>query len=987
MYDSEATSFGRWVEHKSKEQDGTETSSAPAVYSLQARPGAATTVLGFLSRSQGSATILTNARGFVAMVPSLAFAECPGRIVVQVSGAGQRDSEGCLRVADHAPATLCAASFLRDDWTVVYTSDQYEAADVATATYLAEEGNVVHVFDGAFSAREVDYGLAPSSKLQGVTGTTVMDVLAAAHWGPLAYVGPTAADAVLVVPNTSLASSAKLAHTRLSRDIQARVGVMCVRIPNPWDEDAFRSALPRNVTRVAVLDVDHGLLASQVEGALLEQPVHVSSLAVPVGEQDVKPLFFTAALQLLASGPATWDQVQKTATDASSGGFAGKLLTVLNMETSASTFLGSLFSVIFADAAAQGVGAAKVLHCRTLDRYDNFHGPQASGVVRSDVVFGPKSPSIASTTQQGCAQTLVIPEPSVLLSSIDALSCVAPGGVILLDTSDWEGNAAENIEEHLIPLVRRRIAQMKLKLFSIDAASVLHFLQAATKETLEPQCIAVVLAAAALQIHLNASKQTLLTVIKPTLDQVGVDVDTLVNLVSASVTTLPYDEDAFAGAAEAEGLNPPTLSLIEYNGLGRLPERGPLAESAPRTSSWASAAWQRLYPEAYGLDTSALRADLSPEPVWEVEVTENRRLTPMDYDRNVFHLELSTRGTDLRYEVGQALGVHGWNDEQEVEAFLRFTGLVGEQVVSLPSVGGKAESLTLFQILLQRKDIFGRPRKAFYAALADLAVDPAEVKWLRFVASAEGSTLFKKYAEVETVTYADVLRMFPSVLGRLSAHFLLDQVEDIQPRHYSIASAQAAVGESVHLLIVTVDWTTPSGAPRFGQCTRYLSKLRVGDKVTVSLRPSVMKLPPLTEQPIIMAGLGTGAAPFRAFLQARAAQKAQGSPIGPLVYYFGSRYRSKEYLYGEELEAFQRDGILARLGLAFSRDQRHKVYIQDKIEQDAHIMADYLAPELKANSAVPASLADTLSETHDSTKGYFYLCGPYVCCPCPRLLK
>ena len=74
-----------------------------------------------------------------------------------------------------------------------------------------------------------------------------------------------------------------------------------------------------------------------------------------------------------------------------------------------------------------------------------------------------------------------------------------------------------------------------------------------------------------------------------------------------------------------------------------------------------------------------------------------------------------------------------------------------------------------------------------------------------------------------------------------------------------------------------------------------------------------------------MAGLGTGAAPFRAFLQYRAWLKMQGIPVGPTYYYFGSRHRSQEYLYGEELEAFMDDGIITKAGLEFSRDGPRKV--------------------------------------------------------------
>ena len=103
-----------------------------------------------------------------------------------------------------------------------------------------------------------------------------------------------------------------------------------------------------------------------------------------------------------------------------------------------------------------------------------------------------------------------------------------------------------------------------------------------------------------------------------------------------------------------------------------------------------------------------------------------------------------------------------------------------------------------------------------------------------------------------------------------------------------------------------------------------------------------------------MAGLGTGAAPFRAFLQHRALLASQGKPTGPLYYYFGSRYRSKEYLYGEEIEAFMLDRTITKAGLAFSRDQRKKVYIQHKMVEDADDLARMLYEE----------------------KGVFYLCGP-----------
>lgn len=112
-----------------------------------------------------------------------------------------------------------------------------------------------------------------------------------------------------------------------------------------------------------------------------------------------------------------------------------------------------------------------------------------------------------------------------------------------------------------------------------------------------------------------------------------------------------------------------------------------------------------------------------------------------------------------------------------------------------------------------------------------------------------------------------------------------------------------------------------------------------------------------------MAGLGTGAAPFRAFLQHRAWLSHQGKKVGPTYYYFGSRHQSQEYLYGEEIEAFILDGTITRAGLAFSRDGPKKVYIQHKMLEDAEALAQMLQDD----------------------KGVFYLCGPTW--PVPDVFK
>lgn len=111
-----------------------------------------------------------------------------------------------------------------------------------------------------------------------------------------------------------------------------------------------------------------------------------------------------------------------------------------------------------------------------------------------------------------------------------------------------------------------------------------------------------------------------------------------------------------------------------------------------------------------------------------------------------------------------------------------------------------------------------------------------------------------------------------------------------------------------------------------------------------------------------MAGLGTGAAPFRAFIQHRALQVSLGKRVGPMLYYFGSRHRSEEYLYGEEIEAYIKDNIITHAGLAFSRDSDSKVYIQHKMRNDGEMLANLMKGEG--------------ADVKETEKGAFYLCGP-----------
>ena len=364
-------------------------------------------------------------------------------------------------------------------------------------------------------------------------------------------------------------------------------------------------------------------------------------------------------------------------------------------------------------------------------------------------------------------------------------------------------------------------------------------------------------------------------------------------------------------------------------------------------------AWSLMFKETFETHT-ALRP--AHHDVHFATVTKLERLTPGDYSRNIFHMEFDISKTPLKYQIGDALGVFGHNDEEEVDKFIGEYGLDPNAFVRLPQRGALSKSghnnreyISTRNLLVQHLDLFGRPSKKFYTALAQYATSRYE--YLRLMHIGTDDTESFKLGIHETLNFADILLQYKT--ARPSIEQLAVMIPEIKARHYSISSSMKVCPRSVHLLVVAVDWETPLGRRRSGQCTRYLKNLKVGEVVSVDIQQSVLRLPPNPTQPIVMAGLGTGMAPFRAFLQERLWQREAGIKVGPCVLYFGARHKAQEWLYGEELEKYERMGLV-KLGLAWSRDQKHKVYIQHKIKEDSSLLKEFLGDK----------------------KGYFYLCGP-----------
>lgn len=161
---------------------------------------------------------------------------------------------------------------------------------------------------------------------------------------------------------------------------------------------------------------------------------------------------------------------------------------------------------------------------------------------------------------------------------------------------------------------------------------------------------------------------------------------------------------------------------------------------------------------------------------------------------------------------------------------------------------------------------------------------------------------------------------------------VIEWLKPMRPRAYSIASAEKFLPNALDLVVGLVTFRDVKGGVCEGLSSGFLCKrLAVGDTVKIYLKPSRFRLPEDASRPVIMVGPGTGIAPFKAFLEYRKAIQASG----PNWLFFGGRHRENDFLLKDFLESLQKENYLTRLDLAFSRDQDYKIYVQDRMKENA----------------------------------------------------
>lgn len=941
----------QWSQAGDKNIHGEATTVVP----LQTRPGAGSLALGYifskdfdLAKRHIPQTLLApslSLRHLRAALDQLSLLYgVASPFVAHIAAADYSAQDGL--VTDYETALQTAEDL---GLGLVASASAYEAQHMSLlATLLASLLPTLHVYDGIRTAREtlrvVDAlseatiaeiyqkiakeAAALNKRLD--TAGKVVELLRSFNaelgtsYAPFEYHGHEAPELVLVVFGSAEAQLAKQVVNTLAAQGK-KVGAVNVRIYRPFIEEAFLEALPESVRQIAVL--------GQVRDAVAVDDASVQSALY----SDV--LTAVSFSDRWSQAPAVVDVKYAAATVHTPSSVASILhqLTSKDAQAEVSLTLHALEQAreyIFWDvdnSAAVGAPAAlgKLLAREAPNNvyvHEVFDNLVQGGAVRTDIRSSEKPIEAPFAIEE--ADVVFVGEEK-LFKDVAVAKTAKTGGKLIVRLPNFkEGDLIKRIHA----AAQNQIHERGLQLFVIDPAAApalekdaqllaqLAFLQVARPETTPAQLAKVTGAALTEAEVADALQQALKQVEVP----------------AEYATIVP------AWTPVAKVLQPTSFVAFEKEE----------AEPALKLDSWQEAAKGLVFKEAYETQIS-LRPDLTVK-THTIHVKENRRLTPQAYDRNIFHIEFDLGDSGLTYNIGEALGIHADNDPQQVLEFIEFYGLDATDLVQVPSRenAAVAETRTVYQSLVQNIDILGKPPKRFFEALAEFATDPTEQAKLAFLGGKDGADEFKRLSEVETVTYVDILQTFRSAHPAFAD--LVRIVAPLKRREYSIASAQAVTPTSVALMIVVVDWVDPKGRTRLGQATRYLSQLKPGTAITASVKPSVMKLPTKDTAPLIMAGLGTGLAPFRAFVQYRAMQKAQGKDIGAILLYLGSRHQREEYLYGEEWEAYLDAGVITLLGAAFSRDQPEKIYIQDRMRQTV----------------------DQIVKAYIEEEGSFYLCGP-----------
>ncbi len=305
------------------------------------------------------------------------------------------------------------------------------------------------------------------------------------------------------------------------------------------------------------------------------------------------------------------------------------------------------------------------------------------------------------------------------------------------------------------------------------------------------------------------------------------------------------------------------------------------------------------------------------------ELIRHESLTKPGSEKDTRHFVLSLAGSGLTYTPGDSLAIFARNSPRLVEEVIALLGFDG----NAPVKDNKGQAIPFWRALSESY-ILNRATKKIMSGLCERI--PQGEQRNRLMEIVDNGEVLGAY--VHGRDYVDILKEYNEAEFESPEDFLA-QLSPIPPRLYSIASSLAAHPNEVHLCVAIVRYEA-HGRKKSGLCSGFLADhAQLGEKnLPIYIQESRhFRLPKDGARDIIMIGPGTGIAPFRAFLEQRAADGAKGRNW----LFFGEQHRASDFFYEGEFAAFEKNGVLTRFETAFSRDQAQKIYVQHRMKEQA----------------------------------------------------
>ena len=331
-------------------------------------------------------------------------------------------------------------------------------------------------------------------------------------------------------------------------------------------------------------------------------------------------------------------------------------------------------------------------------------------------------------------------------------------------------------------------------------------------------------------------------------------------------------------------------------------------------------------------------------------VRDNYELLGAGADRSTRHLEVALP-SGMQYKAGDHLGVLPRNNINLIRRVMLHFGLdAGSYLTIIPNRGSHThlptdEPAPLLGVLGSCVELQDPATRSDIEAMLRYTDDPEQRASLEGLIGSDddSQTRFRNEVLSRSRSLLDLLEDYPAC--DMPFEVFLDRLPPLRPRYYSISSSPMVSPDMASITTGVLRGPARSGAGEFaGVCSSYLESNAPNSTVFAFVRePTIAFRPPENPHlPMIMIGAGTGLAPFRGFLQERAAQRAQGLPVATSLLFFGCRTSEDDYLYEDELRRYEADGVV-KVDAVFSREgNAQRRYVQDAIIERADEVWDLL---------------------------------------------